>query len=119
MDQEAEYIRKTVDGESCSNAFHTLGQDRPARAAITSVANCVLMPLVAIRSVTGQPPRGWYYGMVQSKAGVRSRALVVKTFKELGLPLKYYSDDYSDDLPHWVALPGSDGSEGLLVVPYA
>jgi hypothetical protein len=57
--------------------------------------------------------------MVQSKAGVRSRALVVKTFKELGLPLKYYSDDYSDDLPHWVAQPGGDGSEGLLVVPYA
>jgi hypothetical protein len=33
--------------------------------------------------------------------------------------LKYYSDDYSDDLPHWVAQRGGDGSEGLLIVPYA
>jgi hypothetical protein len=56
--------------------------------------------------------------MVQSRAGVRSRALVAKTFVELGLPLKYYSDDYSDDLPHWIERP--DGSKaGLLIVPYA
>jgi hypothetical protein len=56
--------------------------------------------------------------MVQSKAGVRSRALVAKTFAEEGLPLKYYSDDYSDDLPHWIPRPHADG-EGLLIVPYA
>ena len=72
----------------------------------------------AIRHITGKPPVGWYYGMVQSKAGVRSRALVAKTFEEEGLPLKYYSDDYSDDLPHWIESPHAKG-EGLLVVPYA
>lgn len=56
--------------------------------------------------------------MVQSKAGVRSRALVSKTFAEEGLPLKYYSDDYSDDLPHWIQRPHYP-DDGLLVVPYA
>lgn len=73
---------------------------------------------VAIRDVTGRAPRGWYYGMVQSKAGVRSRALVSRTFAEEGLPLKYYSDDYSDDLPHWIARPHFP-EESLLLVPYA
>jgi hypothetical protein len=59
--------------------------------------------------------------MVQTKAnaGVRSRALVVKTFKEMGVPLKHYRVDYSDDLPQWVARPGTDGTAGLLMVPYA
>lgn len=58
--------------------------------------------------------------MVQSKAGVRSRALVAKTFEEEGLQLKYYSDDYSDDLPYWIARPhAKSAEEGLLVVPYA
>ncbi|WWD17587.1 hypothetical protein CI109_102028 [Kwoniella shandongensis] len=73
----------------------------------------------AIKDVGGKPPVGWYYGMVQSKAGVRSRALVVKTFAEEGLPLKYYSDDYSDDLPHYVPTPGGQDDKGLLVIPYA
>jgi hypothetical protein len=72
--------------------------------------------------VTGKPPVGWYYGMVQSRAGARSRALVAKTFAEEGLPLKYYSDDYSDDLPHWIRHPSPRAEtkdEGLLIVPYA
>lgn len=62
--------------------------------------------------------------MVQSRAGARSRALVVKTYKEMGLPLKYYSDDYSDDLPHWIERPlvtteGKEEDKGLLIIPYA
>ena len=73
---------------------------------------------VAIKEVTGKAPRGWYYGMVSSRAGARSRSLVAKVFKEEGLPLKYYSDDYSDDLPHWIPSPNKDG-QGLLIVPYA
>jgi hypothetical protein len=72
----------------------------------------------AIREITGKPPVGWYYGMVQSKAGARSRGLVVKAFAEEGLPLKYYSDDYSDDLPHWIENPQVK-EDGLLIVPYA
>jgi len=78
----------------------------------------LMITVLAIEEVTGEPPRGWYYGMVQSKAGARSRALVAKVYKEMGIPLKYYSDDYSDDLPHWIPMPG-DEKEGLLIVPYA
>lgn len=83
---------------------------------------------LAIKSITGQPPRGWYYGMVQTKAGARSRGLVARTYAEEALPLKYYSDDYSDDLPYWVKYPGGTGKQeegakgegqGLLIVPYA
>lgn len=81
-------------------------------------AAAALALTAAIKQVTGKPPVGWYYGMVQSKAGARSRALVAKTFAEEGLPLKYYSDDYSDDLPHWIERPGRKG-EGMLIVPYA
>jgi hypothetical protein len=61
--------------------------------------------------------------MVQTKAGARSRGLVARTYAEEGLPLKYYSDDYSDDLPYWVKYPGKqdegEKGEGLLIVPYA
>jgi hypothetical protein len=55
--------------------------------------------------------------MVQSKGGARSRAIVARVFREEGLPLKYYSDDYSDDLPFWIQYPGEE--DGLLVMPYA
>lgn len=91
--------------------------DRSGWSAEEEVEN-VRKAINAIRDITGKPPVGWYYGMVQSKAGVRSRALVAKTFEEEGLPLKYYSDDYSDDLPHWIERPHAPG-QGLLVVPYA
>lgn len=59
--------------------------------------------------------------MVESKAGARSRAIVAKVFKEEGLPLKYWSDDYSDDLPYWLRYPGAEEGkdDGLLIVPYA
>lgn len=71
-------------------------------------------------SPSGRPPRGWYYGMTSSKGASRSRALLCKTFKELGLPLKWYSDAYDDDLPYWIQYPGSkkEDHEGLLIVPY-
>lgn len=59
--------------------------------------------------------------MVQSRAGARSRALVAQVYAEEGLELKYYSDDYSDDLPFYVPYPGAPPAEdkGLLIVPYA
>jgi hypothetical protein len=55
--------------------------------------------------------------MVQSVAGARSRAIVSKVFKEEGLPLKWWGDSYSDDLPYWIDRPHCEG-EGLLTVPY-
>lgn len=59
--------------------------------------------------------------MVESKAGARSRAIVAKVFKEEGLELKYWADDYSDDLPFWIKYPGGEQGEdqGLMIVPYA
>lgn len=96
MEEEEENVRKTIDGER---------------------SECQLELIAAIRKVTGQPPRGWYYGMVQSVAGARSRAIVSKVFKEEGLPLKWWGDSYSDDLPYWIDRPHCEG-EGLLTVPY-
>ena len=72
-----------------------------------------------IKDLTGQAPRGWYYGNVQCEAGERSRALTVKAYTDAGEELKYWSDDYSDDLPHWIPRPGTSGDKGLLIVPYA
>ncbi|KAL1658849.1 carbohydrate esterase family 4 protein [Schizophyllum commune] len=77
----------------------------------------------AIRAIketapSGRPPRGWYYGMVNTKAGARSRGLIARVFKEEGIPLLWYSDDYSDDLPHWIPYPGGAADDGLLIVPY-
>lgn len=78
----------------------------------------MLKTIKVIKDLTGQAPRGWYYGNVQCQAGERSRALTVKAYKDAGQELKYWSDDYSDDLPHWIPRPG-DRDQGLLIVPYA
>lgn len=56
--------------------------------------------ITSIQTTTGKTPRGWYYGMVDSKAAERSRTIVAKVYEDLGLELKYWADDYSDDLPH-------------------
>jgi len=61
----------------------------------------------------GFAPVGWYYG----RPSPRTRTLLAKIYKELGLELLYVSDDYSDDLPHWTPSPTGEG--GLLHVPYS
>lgn len=63
-------------------------------------AEYVKKAIEAIQRTTGKTPRGWYYGMVDSKAAERSRSIVAKVYKDMGLDLKYWADDYSDDLPH-------------------
>jgi putative urate catabolism protein len=55
--------------------------------------------------VTGERPLGWYTG----RCSVNTRRLVMEEGGFL-----YDSDDYSDDLPHWVA--GPKGQH--LVIPY-
>lgn len=83
---------------------------------IDSIRQCIN----AIRDICGKPPRGWYYGMVASNIVSRSRALVARVFEEEGLDLKYYSDDYSDDLPFYIPYPGTkEGGKPLMIVPYA
>lgn len=74
----------------------------------------------AIKKTTpsGTPPRGWYYGMIHSKASERSRSLLAQTFEEEGIPLLWYSDSYSDDLPYWIPYPGGNKDKGLLIIPY-
>jgi peptidoglycan/xylan/chitin deacetylase (PgdA/CDA1 family) len=67
----------------------------------------------AITSITGEPPRGWYYG----RPSVSSKGLICQVFKERGIELLYQSDSYSDELPYWTPHPLESG-EGLLIVPY-
>lgn len=66
-------------------------------------------------SKTGKAPVGWYYG----RPSPRSRALISKVYKDLGLELLYNADTYADDLPYWIPAPFSDGKEGLLMMPYS
>ncbi|KAF8168452.1 hypothetical protein B0H34DRAFT_59488 [Crassisporium funariophilum] len=65
-------------------------------------------------SPSGKVPVGWYYG----RPSPRSRALVCKVYRELGLELLYQSDTYADDLPYWIPDPVVGSEEGLLLVPY-
>ncbi|ORY26706.1 hypothetical protein BCR39DRAFT_540531 [Naematelia encephala] len=64
-------------------------------------------------ATTGKAPVGWYYG----RPSPRTRNLIAKIYNELGLELLYFSDDYSDDLPHW--RPSPVPGKGLLHVPYS
>jgi peptidoglycan/xylan/chitin deacetylase (PgdA/CDA1 family) len=57
--------------------------------------------LESLKSVTGEYPKGWYYGRLSSQ----SRALVWDVYDELGVELEWQSDSYSDDLPYWVDVP--------------
>jgi peptidoglycan/xylan/chitin deacetylase (PgdA/CDA1 family) len=71
-------------------------------------------------------PVGWYYGRLSSQ----SRALVWDVFDELGLPLLWQSDAYSDDLPYWIDVPREqdmikkgerkkEEAKGMLMLPYS
>jgi allantoinase len=64
----------------------------------------------AIHQLTGSPPLGWYSG----RDSPNTRRLVA----EHG-GFVYDSDDYGDDLPHWLQVRTGDGrSLPHLVVPY-
>ena len=63
-----------------------------------------------IRTLTGQPPLGWYTG----RDSPNTRRLV----SEHG-GYVYDSDSYADDLPYWVDVDTRDGTQTRLVVPYA
>ena len=66
----------------------------------------------SLEETTGAPPKGWYYGRL-SPNSVR---LVYDVYKEMKLPLLYSSDTYSDDLPYWQPVPGTD--DAILMIPY-
>lgn len=64
----------------------------------------------AIRELTGQPPAGWYTG----RDSPNTRRLVVDHGG-----FEYDSDYYGDDLPLWMKVRRSDGTDVMhLVVPY-
>lgn len=99
-------VGQWLEREGCEIASHGWRWvDRSEWTVDEEVAN-IRRTIAALKdlSATQQAPRGWYYGNVATRAGARSRALVAQVFREEGLELKYYSDDYSDDLPHWCAL---------------
>lgn len=104
-EEEAENAKKALRGTS--TVLHRL----------FIVLTSVLCTAIASLSPSKRPPRGWYYGMIGTPASIRSRALIAQVFKEEGVPLLWYSDDYSDDLPHWIPYPGGKKEEGLLIVP--
>lgn len=102
--------------EEAENARKTLKSMHLSPSHPPSLTNC-LFTAIASLAPSKRPPRGWYYGMVGTPASIRSRALIAQVFKEEGIPLLWYSDDYSDDLPHWIPYPGGKKDEGLLIVP--
>lgn len=83
----------------------------------------------AIQDAAGTVPQGWYVGRLSPN----SVGVVWEAFQEMGLPLKWQSDFYGDDVPTWVDLPPAlvaaqktrIGPEidkeagGLLHVPYS
>ncbi|KAF2808488.1 polysaccharide deacetylase [Mytilinidion resinicola] len=72
----------------------------------------------AIQNVCGFAPKGWYYGRLSP----RSHALVWDVYQEMGLPLLWNSDSYSDDLPYYVDVPAekeSPNPKGMLILPYS
>lgn len=50
--------------------------------------------LVSLKGLTGQAPKGWYYG----RASPRSRTLVPQVYEEMGEKLVWMSDSYADDV---------------------
>ncbi|EMC96244.1 carbohydrate esterase family 4 protein [Baudoinia panamericana UAMH 10762] len=73
--------------------------------------------LQVLKELTGEYPVGWYYGRLSP----RSRALVWEVYHEMGVPLKWESDSYADDLPYWVDVPAEAETpkpEGMLMLPY-
>ncbi|EIW65814.1 hypothetical protein TREMEDRAFT_35894 [Tremella mesenterica DSM 1558] len=64
----------------------------------------------------GPAPVGWFYG----RPSAESSYLVLEEYKKLGLPpIKWWSDLYSDDVPHWRPRPGGKKDEGMLCLPYS
>jgi hypothetical protein len=65
-----------------------------------------------IWSSQGPVPVGWFLG----RPSKLSSYLVCEEYKKAGLPpIKWWSDLYCDDVPHWRKRPGGTRDEGMLV----
>ncbi|KAF2099749.1 glycoside hydrolase/deacetylase [Rhizodiscina lignyota] len=74
----------------------------------------------AIQNICGVSPKGWYVG----RGSPNSTGLVYEAFKEMGIPLEWEADCYSDDVPMWLDVPSAlsgdeTKQEGLLHLPYS
>ncbi|KAI5895727.1 uncharacterized protein SCHCODRAFT_01287002 [Schizophyllum commune H4-8] len=57
----------------------------------------------------------------RARPGIRrdtTRSRECSSLKEEGILLLWYSNDYSNDLPHWIPYPGGAADEGSLIVLY-
>ncbi|KAI1859445.1 hypothetical protein JX265_010448 [Neoarthrinium moseri] len=78
----------------------------------------VVRQLESLKMTTGKYPVGWYYGAISPY----SKAIIHEVYEEMGIPLLYESDSYSDDVPFWVDVPSEDESphpKGMLMIPYS
>jgi hypothetical protein len=73
--------------------------------------------LESLKETTGSYPVGWYMGRLSP----RSKGLIWQVHNEMGIPLLYECDSYSDDVPYWVDVPAESKSpnpKGMLMIPY-
>ncbi|KIX95230.1 uncharacterized protein Z520_09147 [Fonsecaea multimorphosa CBS 102226] len=124
VEANPEVARRTVrsGAEVASHCYRWVNyEDMPAEQE----KEMIRKGLESLKAVTGEYPVGWYYGRLSS----RSRALVWDVYDEMGLPLLWQSDSYSDDIPYWVDVPAEqamvaegkrnkENCVGMLMVPY-
>jgi peptidoglycan/xylan/chitin deacetylase (PgdA/CDA1 family) len=78
----------------------------------------MLRQMQSLKTTTGAYPSGWFVG----RSSTHSIALIHEVHKELGTPLLYESDCFSDDLPYWADVPAEKDAinpKGMLMLPYS
>lgn len=77
-----------------------------------SIKQCIK----AITATSGVAPVGWFVG----RGTPNSVGVVWEAFKEMGLPLKWESDAFNDDVPYWVdvQIEDAENAKGLFQIPY-
>ncbi|EXJ74360.1 uncharacterized protein A1O5_02656 [Cladophialophora psammophila CBS 110553] len=78
----------------------------------------ILRQMQCLKATTGRYPSGWFVGRCSS----HSKALIHEVHEELGAPLLYEADCFSDDLPYWADVPAeynADRPKGMLMLPYS
>ncbi|KIV80980.1 hypothetical protein PV11_08435 [Exophiala sideris] len=71
----------------------------------------------SLKASTGGYPVGWFVGRCSS----HTQALIHEVHEELGTPLLYEADCFSDDLPYWTDVPAEKhlpNPKGMLMLPY-
>lgn len=72
----------------------------------------------SLKATTGSYPVGWFVG----RCSPHSKALIHEVHEEIGAPLLYEADCFSDDLPYWTDVPAEKdmtNPKGMLLLPYS